>query len=52
MDYLGLNFSSRVGEECVEKMRISELIEPSRTPWANFPAVIHASESAVKPHLA
>ena len=32
---------------------MSELIEPPRTPWANFPDVlIHASESAVKPHLA
>ena len=36
------------------KMRpMSELIQPPRTPWGNFPDVlIHASESAVKQHPA
>ena len=32
---------------------MSELIQPPRTPWGNFPDVlIHASESAVKQHPA
>jgi hypothetical protein len=32
---------------------MSTLIQPPRTPWGHFPDVlIHASESAVKQHLA